>query len=130
VKQHTQSAGAGHYSFAMTRAFKISGTPKPGPQPPATDAKDPRYHAVAIHCSGGGCQAVQALKARRYLSRQSPPMLPLKDCDNPAGCTCKYVHHDDRRDHLRREADTGIWDTTKLAAADNRRRNGGRRQSD
>lgn len=35
-------------------------------------------------------------------------MLPLSDCDNPAGCRCKYQHYDDRRTDARRESDIGL----------------------
>jgi hypothetical protein len=114
----------------MTRVFKNPGPGKPAATPPAAAPRNQQFHAVEIHCGSACCAAVQALKEKRFLSRRAPPILPLQDCSKPAGCTCRYVHHDDRRDESRREADTGIWDTTRLESANNRRSSRGRRTAD
>ena len=97
---------------------------------PAGPIVDPRYHAVEIVCGRHACPAALELKSKRFLSRQSPPILPLKACDQPGACTCKYAHHDDRREGRRREADTGIWDAKQLEMESNRRLGLGRRKQD
>jgi hypothetical protein len=115
----------------MNRVLKRLGLSKPdAPPAPAAPVKAQQFHAVEIHCGSSPCAAVQALKAKRFLSRQRPPTLPLQQCDRLGSCTCRYLHHSDRRAKSRREADTGIWDTTKLEAADDRRSANGRRKAD
>jgi hypothetical protein len=114
----------------MARELKTGSAGKAQQKPAGPPGPDPRFHAVEIRCGSGACAAALELKSKRFLSRQSPPILPLKDCDRPGSCTCRYVHHNDRRDDSRREADTGIWDMTKLDAAGNRRLGRGRRKDD
>jgi hypothetical protein len=53
------------------------------------------WHAVTILPGPKRCVAVTKLLNQRYLSKEAP-VLPLKDCTEPA-CTCRYRHHDDRR---------------------------------
>jgi hypothetical protein len=107
------------------------GTPGAKPRQPTVSPVDQRFHAVAIKCGSKACAAAQQLASSRFLSRQMPPALPLSDCSQPASCTCKYQHHQDRRDDARREADTGIWSTHQLLEPDiNRRRGQGRRKRD
>jgi hypothetical protein len=113
----------------MSRALTPSSARKTRDRP-AAEAKDPRFHAVEIHCGSGACAAALKLKAQRFLSRQLPPALPLPECDRARKCTCKYLHHDDRRDDARREADAGIGETAQIQIVENRRRGPGRRQSD
>jgi hypothetical protein len=52
-------------------------------------------HAVSIEVGRRPCEAAQAMRDRRFLSAEAPP-LPLKDCDADA-CQCRYQHHEDRR---------------------------------
>jgi hypothetical protein len=86
------------------------------------------WHAVGIRCAENACAAVQALRQRRYLSREAP-RLPLADCTNPAGCHCRYRHFEDRRDGPRRDAETGA-SGIRRAPDVNRRSGRGRRSSD
>jgi hypothetical protein len=53
------------------------------------------WHAVSILPGPKRCEAVSRIVGERYLSAKAP-MLPLKDCTEPA-CTCRYRHHEDRR---------------------------------
>jgi hypothetical protein len=65
-----------------------------------TAAVAPRhpYRATSIEFDDAACDAVKALGRKRFLDRERDvPRLPLKDCSN-SQCTCKYAHHDDRRD--------------------------------
>ncbi len=65
-----------------------------------TAAVAPRlpYRATSIVFDDAACDAVKALGGKRFLDRdRDVPRLPLKDCSN-SQCTCKYAHHDDRRD--------------------------------
>lgn len=61
----------------------------------------PSYHAVELRAtSERGCAEVRALKGRRFLSAEAPP-LPLPNCGRSA-CSCVYVHFSDRRVRQRR----------------------------
>jgi hypothetical protein len=62
-----------------------------------------KFHAVEIQVPAKACAAARALGGHRYLSRETPPLLPLADCDRAAECQCRYLHHDDRRADERRE---------------------------
>lgn len=53
------------------------------------------FHAVSIQPALQSCPAVEALKLQRFLSEEAPA-LPLANCGTPT-CSCKYVHHADRR---------------------------------
>lgn len=53
------------------------------------------YHAVSIEPGPKPCAAVRELEGRRFLA-DSAPMLPLRNCSQPA-CKCHYQHYDDRR---------------------------------
>jgi hypothetical protein len=56
------------------------------------------YRATSIVFDDAACDAVKALGRKRFLDRdRDVPKLPLKDCSN-SQCSCKYAHHDDRRD--------------------------------
>ncbi len=55
------------------------------------------WHAVSVVPGTNCCTNVRQYSGRRFLSSQAPPALPLKNCPQIA-CTCRYRHHDDRRD--------------------------------
>ena len=56
-----------------------------------------RYQSVSINAGPNACEAVLALEGKRFLVGKIAK-LPLADCTS-ATCTCKFVHHDDRRAH-------------------------------
>jgi hypothetical protein len=87
-----------------------------------------RFHAVSVVAGANACAQAKALKGIRLLSPEAP-RLPIVGCTNPAGCTCKYQHHDDRRAGPRR---SGLRNVRRdVGGADaNRRRLLGRRDSD
>ena len=62
-----------------------------------------RFHAVSIVLGEQACDAAKARAGTRFLSREAP-RLPLAECGNP-DCSCRYQHHDDRRQYSRRIAD-------------------------
>ena len=75
------------------------------------------------------CDAVQNLGNVRFLNREAP-LVPLKNCTQKATCSCRYVHHADRRIGQRRTTFTSIQED---ALDENRRvsnSKGGRRHSD
>ena len=78
---------------------------------PVSPAAAPRkpvspYHAVAIVPGHRACAAAQALRERRFLSRDAP-VLPLPGCTS-SPCECRYEHHDDRRKGMRRASDLAV----------------------
>jgi hypothetical protein len=86
------------------------------------------FHAVSIH-AGKSCHLTkQRYGDRRFLSVEAP-QLPLPTCD-PKACTCRYVHHEDRRsDPDRRLRD--VWNpNARLAEGGDRRQVHGRRATD
>lgn len=65
-----------------------------------------RWHAVAVRPKGSSCDAVQARRTARYLSKEAP-RLPLAECTSSDTCSCVYKHHADRRVQPRRQDETG-----------------------
>lgn len=85
------------------------------------------YHGVTVRPRDDKCcSAVEDLADQRILSAQAP-LLPLTECENPAGCRCVYVRFDERRDRLRRESDAGLPARAQVAE---RRVGRGRRITD
>jgi len=73
-----------------------SGTAQTTTKVPAA-ARNP-YRSTSIVAGPNACEAVKRLGNRRFLvAENAAPQLPLLDCDEPR-CTCKYVHHADRRE--------------------------------
>jgi hypothetical protein len=87
------------------------------------------FHAVEVRCPVSGCLAAQALRGIRFLSRENPPTLPQPGCTQPTVCTCRYVHHDDRRLGPRRESEAGSSGIHRIPPV-NRRTGRGRRADD
>jgi len=87
-----------------------------------------RFHAVTVVAGANACAQAKALKDIRLLSPEAP-RLPIVGCTNPAGCTCMYQHHDDRRAGPRRSGLRNVRVGAGTAEA-NRRRLLGRRDSD
>ena len=55
-----------------------------------------RYRGAEVIAAEGACDAARSLTNLRLLSADVP-QLPLKTCDRPATCKCRYRHFDDRR---------------------------------
>src|SRR5258706_8214907 len=87
------------------------------------------WHAVSIVGKPGHCQAAEALRRKRFLSAEAPP-LPLAECSSPGGCKCTYVHHSDRRVSVRRAADRGMPSLRVPVDKRDRQRGYGRREED
>jgi hypothetical protein len=64
------------------------------------------WHAVSIVTPNSCCEAAQALRNHRFLSKDAP-RLPLAGCSAPESCQCIYRHHADRRAKPRRATDRG-----------------------
>ena len=95
----------------LARAKGLLGLPAASPD--AADRPDdpPKkkiasHHAVSIATGPRCCAGARELRGQRFLSRDAPK-LPLKDCDR-GDCTCRYVHHQDRRQGMRRARDLGV----------------------
>lgn len=88
-----------------------------------------QWHAVDVRCAGHACAAALALNEQRFLSRESPPRLPLPGCTQPEDCRCRYQHFDDRRAGSRRDNDAGL-SGIRRAPDSNRRSGRGRRTTD
>lgn len=58
------------------------------------------YHCVEVRYRTDACDAVKRIEAKRFLPDEAP-RLPLPECD-AARCSCRYEHHEDRRDGDRR----------------------------
>ena len=87
------------------------------------------FHAVSIRHNGCACSVVNAVGNRRFLAANIP-QLPLPSCDAPH-CSCRYVHHDDRRQHDNRRMVYSLRsDLYVLAGNSERRAARGRRASD
>jgi len=64
---------------------------------PAQRTNSPKiaYHAVSLKFSSSACEAAKELEGRRFLS-SAAPRLPLPECE-ALECSCRFVHHKDRR---------------------------------
>ena len=85
-------------------------TGKAGRKTPRGPVGTPRrlFHAVSIKPRDGcECDAASQQRELRFLSDEAP-QLPLDGCDRPTECRCVFVHYDDRRTAIRREADEGL----------------------
>jgi len=58
------------------------------------------YHCVEVDMPYDACEEVLKLHSVRFLPAEAP-ILPLSGCDQH--CTCKYKHHNDRRQGERRD---------------------------
>ncbi len=92
----------------------------------AENSKD--YHAVVIRVGREPCEAVVAHSSERLLSAEAP-LLPLKACDRPERCSCRYQHYEDRRAGPRRGSEIGA-PAKKPADQLERRLDKGRRADD
>lgn len=87
------------------------------------------FHAVSIKFDADACLHAKALQGRRFLAREAPN-LPLDNCDSNK-CSCRFVHHDDRRSGKDRRspfgsggmgAVTGRFEAERRQGGDRRRR--------
>lgn len=101
-----------------------------GIRPSSDKTPESAFHAVAIQCGGTACPGAKRLEGTRYLSRESPPRLPLSSCDRPGTCQCRYRHHMDRRVDARRASDHVWAPTGKWSGSVERRQARGRRATD
>ncbi len=89
-----------------------------------------QYPAVSIRTYRNGCPAAEALRGKRFLPADAPP-LPLPNCIW-ARCNCTYAHHVDRRtgnrDRRRMLAETGEYPLS--IGEDDQRETRGRRLRD
>jgi len=91
------------------------------------------WRATSIVPGEDACAAVQAIGNKRFLDRDRvTPSLPLDDCD-VANCTCKYAHHEDRRESKEdrrqpRSLHSELYSET--GNTDRRARKRGRRKTD
>jgi hypothetical protein len=88
-----------------------------------------KYRGAEIVAAPDACDAARSLTSVRLLSADVP-LLPLKTCERPATCKCRYRHFDDRRRVLRRESDDASTLMTGAHQGADRRKQPGRRESD
>lgn len=88
------------------------------------------YQSVSVIPGQSACEEVRKLADRRFLSNEAP-LIPLAECGGEK-CSCKYVHHEDRRDRLSERRLPASLSTELYAQAERpeRRMQTGRRSSD
>jgi hypothetical protein len=92
------------------------------------DRKGSAWHSVSLVIKANSCEAAQACRGKRFLSKQAP-RLPLAECTAPGSCPCAYKHHNDRRGNPRRKSEvTGLKRTN--TSTTERRATRGRRETD
>jgi hypothetical protein len=88
-----------------------------------------QFHAVSISYASRACDAAKNMTGRRFLATAAPK-LPLPECDI-LECSCRFVHHEDRRIHKDRRSPfspggstggTGSFNTEQRAGSDRRHR--------
>lgn len=101
---------------------------EPEPKPvPARKPVNP-YHAVGVVPGPRVCAAAEALRDKRFLSREAPT-LPLKECDR-GDCQCRYEHYEDRRKGPRRAREIGVAIGGHVGEENRKQLNRGRRKTD
>jgi len=86
------------------------------------------YHAVSVEAGPQCIRTLLNLGGQRFLSAEAPP-LPQPTCA-PQGCTCHYVHHEDRRTHHDRRI-RDVWEVKGIPSnLRERRLQRGRRATD
>lgn len=86
------------------------------------------FPSVSIQFGPSACQGVKDLIEQRFLADDAPSV-PLLNC-NSANCTCKFVHHDVRREQDEdRRAHSSLRTTLYEDSGKPERRHGGRRRS-
>lgn len=85
------------------------------------------FHAVSISPGDDRCQAAEQMVGMRFLSTEAP-QVPLYGC-TAESCTCRYVHHEDRRSKMKRR-DRDVWNRNSAVVMHDRRRSSGRRTTD
>ena len=88
-----------------------------------------KFPAVTIFTGSNCCPAVSALKDRKILAKNAPP-LPMPDCTIPDACRCRFRKYVDRRDDEQGRRfgygqASGVW-----YAGGQRRKSPGRREKD
>lgn len=88
------------------------------------------YKSVSIVCDSSACEAAKALRRERFLTSEAP-LFPLPDCGS-SNCSCRYSHHDDRRNQSddRRTPMALSSELFERTGRSDRRSEGGRRNSD
>jgi len=119
------------------RAGSKNNTPPPRPKnrarktSPAARTRpsaDNNFPAVSIKFGASACQAVTDLQDKRFVKGEAPT-IPLDNC-NSANCTCKYTHHEIRRENDGDRRAPGSLQTTLYESTGKaERRDGGRRRS-
>ena len=96
-----------------------------------TASQSGKFHAVSVKTFKCNCNAVEAIKGKRFLTSGIVPKLPVPNC-TVATCTCSYVHHPDQRNTWsnRRAAFGAQTDLYCMAGETERRKKRGRRTSD
>ena len=92
----------------------------------ASARKTQPYHAVTLRAVNGACPAAKVLAGRRFLGAEAP-RLPLAECTS-RHCDCMFVHHDDRRQEVRRDAESDP--SQRPVGATHARKGMGRRKED
>lgn len=91
-------------------------------------AANTEFHAVSIKFSDPVCAAARELTGRRFLATAAPK-LPLHNCD-VLECTCRFLHHKDRRANKDRRnpfgpsglgGGTGAFDSEQRDGTDRRK---------
>ena len=91
-------------------------------------AREPDYRAVAIKPGKEPCPSVLEIGDQPFLIG-SAPLLPLKECNQPA-CDCYYQHREDRRDDDRRHPFASLTNTRLGVHGGEERRDTNRRAND
>jgi hypothetical protein len=88
--------------IALALWWRLGGKPQHSRAARVRDLKRPldNYHCVELRYRSDACDAVKQIGAKRFLPGEAPEV-PVAGCD-AAKCSCRYVHHDDRRHNDRR----------------------------
>lgn len=86
------------------------------------------YRCVSISTGLNACRAAERTRGKRFLPREAP-VLPLQGCSEKQ-CSCRYVHHADRRTDDRRDTFSHFEGLKPTPDQDDKRRGWDRRRGD
>jgi hypothetical protein len=100
-------------------------TAAPGTAGTGRAARVNRYRAISIAAGVDACPQAAGLAGRRFLVGEVP-QLPLQGCPSQS-CSCRYLHHEDRRGEDAERRAPAALSTELYASAGNAERRGRRR---
>ena len=123
----SRSPARARKAAAKARAARVTASKD---MPRSSGRSGGAFRGVSLKQGSQACEQARAIGNRRFLPGQLG-QLPLDGCDSP-NCSCKFVHHEDRRDMVgdKRALSALRTELYHASGKPERRSSNGRRKSD